>query len=89
MITRLEAERSITQLLCLIVGGQLARDTSHYSTRLTERLEACREVLDLEVQAIRDSDSEELRSRVFSVNNKKLTSIESLKKLNQLIQQID
>lgn len=89
MITRIDAERSVTQLLCLILGGKQARASSHFSHNLSERLEFCLKLVQQEMQAaIRDTDPDQL-TETIGVGQRKLTSIQSLKTLNQLIQECE
>jgi hypothetical protein len=87
MITRIEAERSVTQLLCLILGGKQARASSHFSHSVSERLEFCLKLVQQEMQAaIHNTDPDH---RGISIGQRKLTSIQSLKTLNQLIQECE
>ena len=89
MITRIEAERSVTQLLCLILGGKQARASSHFSHSVSERLEFCLKLVQQEMQAaIHDTDPDQL-TEAISIGQRKLTSIQSLKTLNQLIQECE
>jgi hypothetical protein len=89
MITRIEAERSVTQLLCLILGGKQARASSHLSESLSERLELCLKLVQQEMQAaIHNTDPDQL-TEAIGVGQRKLTSIQSLKTLNQLIQECE
>jgi hypothetical protein len=88
MITRIEAERSVTQLLCLILGGKQARASSHFSHSVSERLEFCLKLVQQEMQAaIHNTDPDQ--HRAISIGQRKLTSIQSLKTLNQLIQECE
>lgn len=89
MISRHESERSINQLLCLIIGGQLSRRSSHLSTRLSDRLQHCQELVQKDMrQAIESDDTEDL-SRAINAGQAKLTSIQSLKTLNQLLKEVE
>lgn len=89
MITRIEAERSVTQLLCLILGGKQARASSHLTHSVSERLEFCLKLVQQEMQAaIHDTDPDRL-TEAIGVGQRKLTSIQSLKILNQLIQECE
>jgi len=89
MITRLEAERSINQLLCLIIGGQLSRKSYHLSTRLSDRLEHCQKLVHKDMRHAIESDETEDLSRAISAGQAKLTSIQSLKTLNQLLKEVE
>ena len=89
MITRIDADRAITQLLCLILGGKQARASSHLSHSPSERLEFCLKLVQQEMQdSIHNTDPEQL-SEAIGAGQRKLTSIQSLKTLNQLIKEIE
>jgi hypothetical protein len=89
MITRIEAERSVTQLLCLILGGKQARASSHFSHSVSERLEFCLKLVQQEMQAAIHNTDPDQRTKAISIGQRKLTSIQSLKTLNQLIQECE
>ena len=89
MTTRQDCTRSINQLLCLIIGGKQARASSHLSGNLSERLEFCLKLVQQEMQdSIHNTDPEQL-SEAIGAGQRKLTSIQSLKTLNQLIKEIE
>ena len=89
LITHQQAERALTQLLCLILGGRQARASSHFAHNLSERLEFCLKLVQQEMQdSIHNTDPEQL-SEVIGTGQRKLTSIQSLKTLNQLIKEIE
>ena len=89
LITHQQAERALTQLLCLILGGRQARASSHLSQNLSERLELCLKLVQQEMQdSIHNTDPEQL-SEAIGAGQRKLTSIQSLKTLNQLIKEIE
>jgi hypothetical protein len=89
LTTRTEAERSITQLLCLILGGKHANASSHLSQSLPERLELCFKLVQQEMkQAINNGDPEVLSS-AMTAGQRKLTSLQSLSTLNKLIEECE
>ena len=61
MITRQDCDRSINQLLCLILGGQKSRASSHLSYNPAERIEFCFKLVQKEMeQVVRTADPEAL-----------------------------
>jgi hypothetical protein len=89
MITRHNAERSINQLLSLILGGQKARASGHLAHNLSERLEFCFKLVQQEMeQTVRTADPEALQ-KALSDGQRQLSSLQSLTTLNQLIQEVE
>jgi hypothetical protein len=89
MITRLNAERSINQLLSLILGGQKARASAHLADAPSERLEFCFKLVQQEMElAVRTGDPEALQ-KALSDGQRQLSSLQSLKTLNQLINEVE
>tara|TARA_A100001201_G_C4072421_1_gene196263 strand:+ start:692 stop:976 length:285 start_codon:yes stop_codon:yes gene_type:complete len=89
LITRIKAEKAVTQLLCLIIGGKQANASSHLFRDVSERLEFCLRLVHQEMKAsIHDTDPDRF-SRVVSTAKTKLESIQSLKTLNQLIEEVE
>jgi hypothetical protein len=89
MMTRQNCERSINQLLSLILGGQKARASGHLANNLSERLEFCFKLVQQEMElAVRTGDPEALQ-KALSDGQRQLSSLQSLKTLNQLIQEVE
>ena len=89
MITRQNAERSINQLLCLILGGQKSRASNHLNYDLAERIEFCFLLVQQEMeQVVRTADPEAIQ-KGLSDGQRQLSSLKSLKTLNQLIQKVE
>ena len=89
MISRHNAERSINQLLSLILGGQKARASGHLAHNLSERLEFCFKLVQQEMeQTVRTADPEALQ-KALSDGQRQLSSLQSLTTLNQLIQEVE
>ena len=87
MITRENCTRSITQLLCLILGAQRAKASNHLHCN-AERIEFCFKLVQQEMEsAVRTSDPEALQ-KALSDGQRQLSSLQSLKTLNQLIQKV-
>ena len=89
MMTRQACERSINQLLSLILGGQKARASGHLADSISERLEFCFKLVQQEMElAVRTGDPEALQ-KALSDGQRQLSSLQSLKTLNQLIQEVE
>jgi len=89
MISRHNAERSINQLLSLILGGQKARASGHLADNLSERLEFCFKLVQQEMErTVRTADPEALQ-KALSDGQRQLSSLQSLTILNQLIQEVE
>ena len=89
MITRQDCDRSINQLLSLILGGQKARASSHLSYEPAERIEFCFKLVQQEMeQVVRTADPEALQ-KGLSDGQRQLSSLQSLKILSQLIQEVE
>jgi hypothetical protein len=89
MITRHNAERSINQLLSLILGGQKARASGHLAHNLSERLEFCFKLVQQEMElTVRTGDPEALQ-KALSDGQRQLSSLQSLTTLNQLIKEVE
>lgn len=89
MITRQNADRSINQLLCLILGGQKAKASGHLAYKPTDRIEFCFKLVQQEMErAVRTADPEALQ-KALSDGQRQLSSLQSLKTLNTLIQEVE
>ena len=89
MITRQNADRSINQLLSLILGGQKARASSHLAHDCSKRLEFCFKLVQQEMElAITQGDPEALQ-KALNDGQRQLSSLQSLTTLNQLIQECE
>ena len=89
MITRQDCTRSINQLLCLILGSQKSKASSHLAHSPSERLEFCFKLVQQEMeQTVRTADPEALQ-KALSDGQRQLSSLQSLTTLNQLIQEVE
>ena len=89
MISRQDCNRSINQLLSLILGGQKARASSHLAHNPSERLEFCFKLVQQEMeQAVKQTDPDALQ-KALSDGQRQLSSLQSLKTLTQLIQEVE
>ena len=89
MITRQDCTRSINQLLCLILGSQKSKASSHLAYKPAERIELCFKLVQQEMeQIVRTADPEALQ-KGLSDGQRQISSLQSLKILNQLIQEVE
>ena len=89
MMTRQDCHRSINQLLCLILGSQKSRASNHLHQEPAERIEFCFKLVQQEMElAVRTGDPEALQ-KALSDGQRQLSSLQSLKTLNQLIQEVE
>ena len=89
MMTRQDCNRSINQLLSLILGSQKSRASNHLYENPAERIEFCFKLVQQEMeQAVKQTDPEALQ-KVLSDGQRQLSSLQSLKTLNQLIQEVE
>ena len=89
MITRQDCTRSINQLLCLIIGSQKSKASSHLAYKPSERLEFCFKLVQQEMeQTVRTADPEALQ-KALTDGQRQISSLQSLTTLNQLIQEVE
>ena len=89
MMTRQDCNRSINQLLTLILGSQKSRASNHFYNNPAERIEFCFKLVQQEMeQVVRTADPEALQ-KGLSDGQRQLSSLQSLKTLNQLIQEVE
>ena len=88
MITRQDCDRSINQLLCLILGAQKSRASNHLHYKPADRIEFCFKLIQQEMeQVVRTADPDALQ-KALSDGQRQISSLQSLKILNQLIQEV-
>ena len=88
LITRSNANRAVTQLLCLVLGSKHSKASRHLYNNLSERLELCSELVEQDLGlSLKSSDPKVKRSAVKCAETK-IQSIESLKTITQLIHEI-
>tara|TARA_Y100000817_G_C16635424_1_gene445980 strand:+ start:234 stop:506 length:273 start_codon:yes stop_codon:yes gene_type:complete len=89
MITRQDCNRSINQLLSCIMGSRKSRASNHLYENPAERIEFCFKLVQQEMeQVVRTGDPEALQ-KGLSDGQRQLSSLQSLKTLNQLIQEVE
>ncbi len=89
LITRHQAHTAVSQLLCLILGKQHARASEHLSQDLSKRLELCFELVERENHQALQSNDVDFARAALNAGQRKLTSLQSLKTINQLIQECE
>lgn len=89
MITRQDCTRSINQLLSLILGGQKSRASSHLSNNPAERIEFCFKLVQQEMELVVRTGDPEALQKGLSDGQRQLSSLQSLKTLTQLIQEVE
>lgn len=89
MLSRDEANQAITQLLCLILGGHQARASAHLFHNIPERLELCSNLVQQDLEHALQSHDPNVTRDALGTAQRKLTSLQSLKTLNQLIQECE
>jgi len=89
MTTRQNAERSINQLLSLILGSQKSRASNHLYENPAERIELCFKLVQQEMELVVRTGDPEALQKGLSDGQRQLSSLQSLKTLNQLIQEVE
>jgi|TARA_Y100000033_G_scaffold1042_1_gene901 hypothetical protein len=88
MIDRKKADRSINQLLNCIMGGARSRASKHLEDHPAERIEFCFKQIKNEIQGIVEGSQAHELSQALYVPRMHLDSLNSLKTLNQLIEEV-
>ena len=89
MITKQQADRSINQLLSCIMGRAKAKASTHFEHSPIERIEFCSKLVQHELQdLVQNTDAEHL-SKALVPGRMQLDSLQSLKTLSQLIDELD
>ena len=89
MITRQDCTRSINQLLCLILGSQKSRESNHLHNNPAERIELCFKLVQQEMELVVRTGDPEALQKGLSDGQRQLSSLQSLKTLTQLIQEVE
>ena len=88
MIDRKKADRSINQLLNCLMGGARSKASKHLEDHPAERIEFCFKLIQNEIGVIlEDTPASELSPALY-VPRMHLDSLNSLKTLNQLIEEV-
>ena len=89
MISRQNCHRSINQLLCLILGSQKSRASNHLYENPAERIEFCFKLVQQDMELVVRTGDPETLQKCLSDGQRQLSSLQSLKTLNQLIQEVE
>ena len=89
MITKQQADRSINQLLSCIMGRAKAKASTHFEHSPIERIEFCSKLVQHELQDLVQNTDAEYLSKALVPGRMQLDSLQSLKTLSQLIDELD
>ena len=89
MITKQQADRSINQLLSCIMGRAKAKASTHFEHSPIERIEYCSKLVHQELQEIVQNTDPGNLSKALVPGRMQLDSLQSLKTLSQLIDELD
>jgi|TARA_R100000084_G_C4580974_1_gene113801 flagellar motor component MotA len=87
MINRQKADRSINQLLNCLMGAR-SKGSKHLEDHPAERIEFCFKQIKNEIQNIVENSEAHELSQALYVPRMHLDSLNSLKTLNQLIEEV-
>ena len=89
LISRQQADRAINQLLSIIVGRRQAVASNHLENYTSERLELCLKLVGQEMENDITMGRPEAGGAALGRSQRKLSSIQSLKVLSALINEVD
>ena len=89
LISRQQADRAINQLLSIIVGRRQAVASNHLENYISERLELCLKLVGQEMEYDITLGDPEAVGAALGRSQRKLSSIQSLKVLSALINEVD
>lgn len=85
MINRYSAERSINQLICVIIGNRNAQASAHFAYNPSERIRFCKELIGQEQEQAERTKELKLQKAC----DRKLCSLDSLDTLTQLLDEVE
>ena len=85
MINRPRAERSINQLICVILGRRQAQASAHFAYSPSKRIEFCQQLIEQEREQARKAK----QLAVLSACDRQLCSLDSLDTLAQLLNEVE
>ena len=85
MINRYSAERSINQLICVILGGNKAKASAHFAYSPSERIKFCQQLIGQE----REQATKNKELAILSACDRQLSSLDSLSTLTQLLDEVE
>ena len=89
LISRQQADRAINQLLSVIVGKRQAVASNHLQNYIPERLELCLKLIGQEMENDIKLGDPEMVGAALSRSQRKLSSVQSLKVLSSLINEVE
>jgi len=89
LISRQQADRAINQLLSVIVGKRQAVASNHLQNYIPERLELCLKLIGQEMENDIKLGDPEMVGTALSRSQRKLSSVQSLKVLSSLINEVE
>jgi len=89
LISRQQADRAINQLLSVIVGKRQAVASNHLQNYIPERLELCLKLIGQEMENDITLGDPEMVGAALSRSQRKLSSVQSLKVLSSLINEVE
>ncbi len=89
LISRQQADRAINQLLSVIVGKRQAIASNHLQNYIPERLELCLKLIGQEMENDITLGDPEMVGAALSRSQRKLSSLQSLKVLSSLINEVE
>ena len=89
LISRQQADRAINQLLSVIVGKRQAIASNHLQNYIPERLEFCLKLIGQEMENDITLGDPEMVGAALSRSQRKLSSVQSLKVLSSLINEVE
>lgn len=85
MISRYSADRSINQLLCVILGRSKSNASAHFAYSPLKRIEFCQQLVGQEREKAKKIKELEL----LSACDRQLCSLDSLYTLTQLLDEVE
>ena len=85
MINQYSADRSINQLICVIIGGKKAQASAHFAYSPSERIKFCQQLVGQE----REQAKKTKELAVLSACDRQLCSLDSLYTLTQLLDEVE
>lgn len=89
LISRQQADRAINQLLSVIVGKRQAVASNHLQNYIPERLELCLKLIGQEMENDIKLGDPEMVGAALGRSQRKLSSVQSLKVLSSLINEVE
>ena len=89
LISRQQADRAINQLLSVIVGKRQAVASNHLQNYIPERLEFCLKLIGQDMENDITLGDPEMVGAALSRSQRKLSSVQSLKVLSSLVNEVE